>query len=106
MIPTLKDLNLKDKLVLLRIDINSPVVNGKILESPRFKEAAETINELIKNQARIVILAHQGRKGDKDFLPLDQHAEILSRYCKSKVKYVPYLFESQVKLIISNLKSK
>lgn len=100
-IKNLKSLSLKDKLVLLRIDINSPVVNSKIIESPRFKESSITINDLIKKGSKIVILAHQGRKGDKDFLSLSQHAEFLSKYTKSKVKYVDSLFDAS----LSSLKS-
>lgn len=105
MIKTLKDLKLKDSNVLLRIDVNSPVVESKVIASPRFKEASGTINELIKKGAKIVILAHQGRKGDRDFIPLEQHAKILSRYTKNKVNYIDYLFEEEAIKKISELKS-
>lgn len=101
---TLRDFNFKDKLVLIRIDINSPVVKGKVLDSPRFKESAETIKYLIKNQAKIVILAHQGRKGSSDFTSLEQHAKILSKYVKIRIKYVDDLFGKEAKKEIFFLK--
>ncbi|MDP1695858.1 MAG: phosphoglycerate kinase [archaeon] len=91
---TLDNFDFREKKVLLRIDINSPIVNGKVLDSPRFKESTETINELSKKGARIVIIAHQGRKGKSDFLSLNQHARLLSRYTNKKVQYVNYLFNS------------
>ena len=54
-LPTLKTLNVKNKSVLLRIDINSPVVKGKILDNPRFKASSKTINYLIKNKSKITL---------------------------------------------------
>lgn len=96
--------NVKDKFVLLRVDINSPVVKKKPLDNPRIKESAETIKHLIKNKAKLVIIAHQGRKGDADFIPLKDHARLLSKYSKSKIKYVDYLFEIEAIREIKKLK--
>jgi|SRR3989339_236167 len=90
---TLNDFDFEDQLVLLRIDINSPVVKGKVEDNPRFEQSAITVKELLKNNARVVILAHQGRKGDRDFIPLKQHSEILGRYVGKQIKYVDGLFE-------------
>lgn len=86
-IKTLKDFNLKNKLVLLRADINSDTSKGKVLLSERIIEASKTINELKRRKARVVILAHQGNVGKKDFLNLGQHAKLLSKY--TRVKFVP-----------------
>jgi len=94
----------KDKLVLVRIDINSPIVNGKVLNNPRFKEAAKTLRFLLKKKARVVILAHQGRKGDRDYKSLYQHSHILSTHLKQKVNYIDALFEPLALKKISNLK--
>ncbi len=102
---TLKNENLKGKSVLLRIDINSPVVNKKILDNPRFEASSETIRYLIKKGAKIAIIAHQGRKGDKDFLPLKQHAKILSKYTKTNIKYIDDLFGEKARKAILSLKS-
>ena len=74
---TLKDIKVKNKLVLLRIDINSPIVEGRVEDNPRFEESAKTIRYLLQKKARVVIIAHQGRQGSSDFLPLEQHARIL-----------------------------
>lgn len=98
---TIDDLDFSGKLVLLRIDINSPVVKGKVEDNPRFETSAETIEELIDEKARIVVLAHQGRRGDRDFIELRQHANILSKYVKKQVRYIDGLFEeSALKEII------
>ena len=85
-IPTLSSYNFNNKLVLLRSDLNSDVKNGKILPSQRIKESAATIKELTKKGARVVVIAHQGRKGNKDYTTLEQHAKQLNKYVK--IKYV------------------
>jgi phosphoglycerate kinase len=85
---TIDDLDFSGKKVLLRIDINSPVINGVVQDSPRIKAHSETIKELMEKGARIVILAHQGRPGDKDYTNLKQHARLLSEHVGKKVKFV------------------
>jgi phosphoglycerate kinase len=101
---TLDSFDLKGKKVLLRIDINSEISKGRILDSPRFDEAAQTIKELLKKKVKLVIIAHQGRKGDSDFFPLKQHAKILSKYSKNKIRYVDSLFEDKALRDIDSLK--
>jgi len=102
---TLKDIKVKNKLVLLRIDINSPIVEGRVEDNPRFEESAKTIRYLLQKKARVVIIAHQGRQGSSDFLPLEQHARILSKYAKANIEYINYLFEKEAELAIKDLKS-
>ncbi len=80
----------KGKVTLVRIDVNVPVsTNGKIREHPRFESHAETIKELIKKKAKIVLISHQGRPGAKDFIDLKQHARLLSKYVGKKIVFVP-----------------
>jgi len=74
---TLDDFNFKGKRVLLRSDLNSPVVRGKVVMNDRLVESAKTIRELKGEGARVVILAHQSRKGKSDFISLKQHAKLL-----------------------------
>jgi phosphoglycerate kinase len=105
---TLDDLNVKDKVVLVRVDFNSPVdpETKKILEDTRIRAHGETtIKELWEKGAKVVILAHQGRKGDADFIPLKQHAEILSKILGKPVKYVDDIFGEKAQNEIKKLKS-
>ena len=81
---TLDSYNFRGKKVLVRIDLNSDIVNGRLIENQRFKAHAETIKELKRKKAKIVLLAHQGRPGQKDFTSLKKHAKILSKYVKVK----------------------
>src|SRR3989304_6996555 len=100
---TLSDFNFKNKTVFLRTDLNSEVVNKKVLLSERIKEASKTISELKKKKAKIVILAHQGRPGKSDFVSLRQHAKFLSKY--TKVRFIPDVIGKKAKNAIKNLKS-
>ncbi len=101
-------MKVKDKTVLVRVDFNSPVdpVTKKILDNTRIRASGETtIKELAKKGAKVVVLAHQGRKGDPDFIPLQQHAEILSKILKTPVKYIDDLCGEKAKQAIRSLKS-
>jgi len=105
---TLDDLKVKDKVVLVRVDFNSPVDPNtkKVLDDVRIRAHGETtIKELAEKNAKVVVLAHQGRKGDSDFIPLKQHAEILSRILGKTVKYVDDLCGEKAKNEIRKLKS-
>ena len=103
---TLDDFNFEDKLVLLRIDINSPIVNRKVEDNPRLQATSETIKELLSKKAKLVILAHQGRKGDKDFLEtLEQHASILSKHTGKQIRYLDDLFGPGILSALNSIES-
>jgi phosphoglycerate kinase len=105
---TLDDVKVKDKVVLVRVDFNSEVdpATKKVASDVRIRAHAETtIKELVEKGAKVVILAHQGRKGDPDFIPLKQHAEILSKVLGKPVQYVDDVFGEKAKKAIKNLKS-
>ena len=105
---TLDDVKVKDKVVLVRVDFNSEVdpATKKVTSDVRIRAHAETtIKELVEKGAKVVILAHQGRKGDPDFIPLKQHAEILSKVLGKPVQYVDDVFGEKAKKAIKNLKS-
>ena len=81
---TLSGFDFRGKVVLLRADLNSDVRGGRVVESERIRASVGTIKELKGKGARVVILAHQGRKGKKDFVSLKSHARFLNRYVKVK----------------------
>ncbi|MDA7469700.1 phosphoglycerate kinase [Candidatus Pelagibacter ubique] len=57
--------NLNQKKVLLRLDLNVPLDNGKITDTTRIDKILPTINFLLKNEAKIIILSHVGRPKGK-----------------------------------------
>jgi phosphoglycerate kinase len=105
---TLDDFDVKDKVVLVRVDFNSPVdpQTKKIIDDTRIRAHGETtIKELSGRGAKVVILAHQGRSGDPDFIPLEQHAQILGRILGKPVKFVGDVYGEKAKNAIKGLKS-
>jgi phosphoglycerate kinase len=103
---TLDDFNLKDKTVAVRIDLNSDLSKeGKIEINERFYAHSETIRELLKKNARVVLIAHQSRKGEPDFLPLREHAKLLSKVLAKEVKFVDDVIGEKAKESIAKLKS-
>ena len=105
---TLDDVKVKDKVVLVRVDFNSEVdpETKKVASDVRIRAHGETtINELAEKGARVVVLAHQGRKGDPDFIPLKQHAQILGKILKCPVKYVDDVYGEKAQKAIKNLQS-
>lgn len=87
---TLDDFDVRGKRVLLRIDINSPVDERtlRLVDGSKIKSSIPTIRELMDRGARTAIIAHQGRPGDYDFIPLNEHAAFLSQYLGRRVRYV------------------
>ena len=59
------ELNLNQKKVLLRLDLNVPLDNGKITDTTRIDKILPTINFLLKSGAKIIILSHVGRPKGK-----------------------------------------
>jgi len=105
---TLDDVKVKDKVVLVRVDFNSEVdpETKNVTSDVRIRAHAETtIKELAEKGAKVVILAHQGRKGDPDFTPLKQHAGILAKILKCLVQYVDDVYGEKAKKAIKTLKN-
>lgn len=85
---TLEDLNTDNKVVLLRIDINSPLnpETGEILDDTRIKSHKKTIYSL--DDAKVVLLAHQSRPAKIDFTTLKSHKNKLEEVLNKPVEYV------------------
>ncbi len=101
-IPTLDDIEYSGRKVLLRVDINSPIVESRILDTTRFESHYETLKEL-ENSA-VAILAHQSRPGKDDFTTLEAHAEVLERIVGREVEYLDEIFSSCVIRRVKRLK--
>ena len=105
---TLDDFNFENKTVLLRVDFNMPLDKDTldILDTTRIKRVLPTINELIEKDAKIVILAHQGRQGSWDFTNLKKHAQALEKLLGNPVKFVEDIYGEKAKEAIKNLNKK
>ena len=100
--------NLKNKKVLLRVDFNVPLKNGRIAEDSRIKAAVPTVKYLVKKGASIIILSHLGRPKGQATPELSNKilAKRLARLLKMKVGFAPEVVGSKVKRAAKNLKAK
>ena len=58
---TIKDLDLKNKKVIIRCDFNVPIKDGKIVDDTRIVGALETIKYCLDNNCKVILLSHLGR---------------------------------------------
>lgn len=58
---TLNDLDVTRKVVLVRVDLNVPMKHGKVEDATRITRLVPTLKELIKRQAKVVVMSHFGR---------------------------------------------
>jgi len=93
-------INLNQKKVLLRLDLNVPLENGKITDTTRIDKILPTINYLLKNDAKIIILSHIGRPKGKvvNELSLKPICESLESKLKTNIKFI----KKNIKEIKSN----
>lgn len=84
--------NLKNKRVLVRVDFNVAIEDGKVLEETRLRASIPTIDFLTRKGAKVILLSHLGRPEGKvvSSLKLDPVARALSKILKKEVKKVDF----------------
>lgn len=102
---TLGDFDLKGKTVLLRVDMNCPIdsATGEITGSKRIEEATETIKAL--SESKVVVVSHQGRVGNSDYIGMEPHAKILEKLLGKKITYVEDVIGSFARSEIKKMKN-
>lgn len=79
---TLKDADLNGKTVLMRVDFNVPIENGKITDDNRIVQALDSINFIVDAGAKLILTSHLGRPADKpepefSLKPVAEHLKTL-----------------------------
>ena len=84
------ELNLKQKKILLRLDLNVPLDNDRITDTTRIDKILPTIKYLLKNDAKIIILSHVGRPKGRivNELSLKPICENLKKKLNVKIKLI------------------
>ena len=101
---TLDDVRLGGKVVLYRVDVNSPLEpsTGAFLDDSRLRAILPTLRYL--QNSKVVMIGHQSRPGKNDFTDMSQHADRISRLIGKKVKFIPDICGDKAIFAIKNLK--
>ena len=89
---TIRDVELKNKVVLMRVDFNVPMAGGVITDDNRIVQALPTIKYALEHGAKLVLFSHLGRikeEADKAKNTLAPLAKRLSELLGKEVKFVP-----------------
>lgn len=102
---TLKDFDFKGKKALVRVDFNVPLEDGKITDDTRIQAALPTIEYLINEGARVILMSHLGRpKGEAvDSLRMDPVAERLADLLGKEVSKVDDVIGEEVEKAADSL---
>lgn len=102
---SIKDLNLKDRRVFLRADLNVPIKEGKIKDDTRIRALLPTLNYIIEKGGKPIIASHLGRPKEKDpSLSLKPVAEHLEKLTGRKVHFPGAVVGEVVEEAISKMK--
>lgn len=91
-IRTIDEFDVKDKIVLCRVDINQPVdrEKGTLKSTARIEACVPTIKELSEKGAKLVLMAHQGSDIEyKNFYTTEPHSKVLSQLLGKEVQFIP-----------------
>lgn len=89
---TIRDVDLKNKVVLMRVDFNVPMKDGVITDENRIIQALPTIKYALENDAKLVLFSHLGRvkeEADKAKNSLAPVAKRLAELLKQEVTFIP-----------------
>ena len=104
---TVKDIDLKDKKVLVRVDFNVPLKDGVITDDTRIKAALPTINYVLEQGGKAILFSHFGRvktEEDKEGKSLAPVAKRLGELLGKEVTFVPETRGEQLEEAIRNMK--
>ena len=104
---TLKDLDVKGKKVLVRVDFNVPIKDGVITNDNRITAALPTLKYILENGGRVIAFSHLGKvkeEADKASKTLAPVAKRLEELLGKPVKFIPETRGSELEKAVSELK--
>ncbi len=102
----LQDIDVKGKRVLARVDYNVPMKDGKVTDDTRIRETLKTLEYLLSQDAKVVLVAHLGRPKGKPELKysLKPVVEVLARLLKRPVAFASDCVGSEADEVVAALK--
>jgi phosphoglycerate kinase len=102
----IRDLDIKEKKVLIRVDFNVPLdEQGNITDDTRIRGVLPTINHALDEQAKVIIISHLGRPDGKrqEKFSLAPVAKRLSRLLEKEVKLAPDCIGPEVEALVGQM---
>lgn len=106
---TIRDINLENKKVILRVDYNVSIKDGKVVDNNRITSSLNTINYLKEKNCKIILMSHLGKvktKEDSETLTLLPVKDELSRLLNEEIKFSSELKGKELEKKINSLKEK
>lgn len=103
---TIRDYDLNNKKVIIRVDFNVPMKDGAILDDTRIRESLPTIKYALMNNAKVILMSHLGRiktEKDKENLSLKYVSKRLSQLLNKEVIFVPFTRGLELEKSIENM---
>ena len=103
---TVKDIDLKNKRVLMRVDFNVPMADGKVTDDKRIKAALPTIKYVLEQGASLILMSHLGRpkSASDSAFSLRAASEVLATLLETPVKMAPDCVGAEVEKMAKEMK--
>ena len=103
---TVKDIDLKGKRVIMRVDFNVPMQDGKVTDDKRIKASLPTIKYVLDQGASLILMSHLGRPkgGPAPEFSLRAASEVLASHLGIPVKMAPDTVGPEVEAMAKELK--
>ena len=105
---TIRDFDLNNKKVIIRVDFNVPIIDGKIADDNRIVMSLDTIKYAMDNNAKVILLSHLGRvktEEDKVKNNLEIVVPRLSELLKKDIKFSKDTRGKNLEDLVTNLKN-
>jgi len=102
---TIRDFNLENKKVLIRVDFNVPIKDGIITDDNRIKMSLKTINYAIENNAKVILLSHLGRVKEESDKEKNSLLVVSKRLSELLNKEVIFVNETRGKILEEKINS-
>ena len=102
---TVEDLDLKGKRVLMRVDFNVPLENGRVANDKRIRAALPTIKYITNAEGKLILMSHLGRPKGRRIpeLSLEPCVAVLSALLGKKVRFVDDCIGEAVEAAVESL---
>lgn len=106
-LPKIESIDVKDKRVLIRVDFNVPIENGKVTDVIRIQKTLPTIELLINKGAKVIVVSHLGRPDGvaNPKYSMKPVLEVFSNLIKKPVQFSETVIGEQAEKMANSLQS-